>query len=67
MRRARHSQRGQVLPIFALMSFFLVGVSALAVDYGLLTNQHRGLQEAADSAALAGASQLTQTSPQPSD
>jgi Flp pilus assembly protein TadG len=49
------------------MSFFLIGVSALAVDYGLLTNQHRGLQEAADSAALAGASQLTTTSPQPSD
>src|SRR5258708_13959260 len=49
------------------MSFFLVGISALAVDYGLLTNQHRSLQEVADSGALAGASQLTQISPQPGD
>jgi hypothetical protein len=53
------AQRGQVLLIFALAAFFLIGVVALAVDYGLLADHHRNLQAAADDAALAAARQLS--------
>ncbi|MDQ6747255.1 MAG: pilus assembly protein TadG-related protein, partial [Candidatus Dormibacteraeota bacterium] len=58
MRRLPRSQRGQTLPIFALASLFIIGVVALAVDYGFLTNQHRNLQAFADEGATAGAIKL---------
>ncbi|MFY9614587.1 MAG: Tad domain-containing protein [Candidatus Dormiibacterota bacterium] len=57
--RARKGQRGQVMPIFALMALMIVGAVALAVDYGFLQDQHRNLQAFADHAAIAGAEQLT--------
>jgi|ERR1035437_6826504 hypothetical protein len=54
-----HSQAGQVLPLFALMAVFLVGVVALAVDIGSIENQHRNIQAYADSAANAGVQNLS--------
>ncbi|MFN2464660.1 MAG: TadE/TadG family type IV pilus assembly protein [Candidatus Dormibacteria bacterium] len=56
-------QRGQVVPIFAIMAVVIVGIIALAIDYGVLVNQHRNLQYYADSAALAGAEQIGSVSP----
>jgi hypothetical protein len=51
-------QRGQVVVIAALVLFVICGVIALAVDYALLTNQHRNIQAFVDQSALAGAAQL---------
>jgi len=58
MNRIRQQQHGQVAVIFALMATVVVGLIALAVDYGLLTNHHRNLQAFVDEAATAGAAQL---------
>jgi len=52
------TQRGQIVPIFGIMLVFVIGSVALAVDFGLLSNQHRNLQVFADQAALAGVQQL---------
>jgi hypothetical protein len=52
-------QRGQTLVLFAVMAVFIVGAVALTVDFGFLATQHRNLQAFADSAAIAGAQQLT--------
>jgi Flp pilus assembly protein TadG len=57
----RTAQRGQVAPIFGIMLVFVIGVVALAIDFGLLSNQHRNLQQYADQAALAGVQQLNPT------
>ncbi len=51
-------ERGQLLPIFALMAVVLVGMAALAVDVGYWRYQQRLEQTAADSAAMAGAYEL---------
>jgi Flp pilus assembly protein TadG len=53
--RARVSVRGQVMIIFALATFVLVGMMALAVDVGFLMAERRQVQSAADAAALAAA------------
>jgi hypothetical protein len=58
MSASRIGQRGQVAPIFGIMLLAIVGITALAIDYGLLSNQHRNLQEYSDQAALAGVQQL---------
>ena len=50
-RRAAHC--GQALLIFAVASVALVGMMAMAVDAGYLLGQRRGVQSAADAAALA--------------
>ena len=51
----RHRERGQVLPIFAIMSVVLLGAAALVTDVAWMwTNQQR-MQRAADAGALAGA------------
>ncbi|GAC1334701.1 MAG: hypothetical protein NVSMB17_16720 [Candidatus Dormibacteria bacterium] len=52
------AQRGQVAPIFALAAVFLIGLVALAVDYGATASAHRYLQDTADHAAMAGAARL---------
>ena len=54
-------QRGQAAPIFAVAAMFLVGVVALAVDFGATANEDRYLQDTADHAALAGAARLGRT------
>jgi hypothetical protein len=51
----RHS-KGQVLVLFALMLFVLLGFAALAVDVGYMYTVRHELQRCADAGALAGAS-----------
>ena len=48
-------EKGNIIVITAMSMAFLLGVSALVVDVGYLYSQKRHLQNAADSAALAGA------------
>ena len=57
MQRQRRADRlkGQVLVIFALSSFVIVGFMALALDVGFLMSERRETQSAADAAALAAA------------
>jgi hypothetical protein len=53
--RERHSELGQVLPIFAFALVALLSVAALVFDVGHDLLQRRATQNAADAAALAGA------------
>lgn len=52
------AQRGQVLPLVALLIVVLMGFTALAVDVGYDRYEKRVQQTAADSAALAGAAEI---------
>jgi hypothetical protein len=52
----RHNRRGVSLVIVAIFLFVLVGMSALAIDLGMLQKVRAEAQRAADAAALAGAS-----------
>jgi len=54
------NQRGQALPIVALMLVFLFGIAALAVDGSLNYRDRRVLRAASDAAALSGAGVLAQ-------
>jgi Flp pilus assembly protein TadG len=58
----RRSERGQALPIIAVMATLLCGVAALATDLSINTHYRRNLQNVSDAAALAGATRL-QTNP----
>jgi Flp pilus assembly protein TadG len=49
-------ERGVTLVMMALMLFLALGMSALAVDYGMLKSSKAEAQRAVDAAALAGAS-----------
>src|SRR3954449_9511807 len=51
-------ERGAVLVHVALAMLTLIAFSALAIDYGALLGARRQAQNAADAAALAGASSL---------
>lgn len=53
-------ESGQSMAIVALMLFVLLGISAFVVDIGYKTYQRSQLQNAADSAALAGAMLITE-------
>jgi Flp pilus assembly protein TadG len=57
-RTRRRSRRGQVAPLLATMMVFLLGMLAFSVDLGRMAVCRAQLQNAADSAALAGASAL---------
>ena len=57
-RRIDHGERGQVVPIVALALTVLFGAASLAVDVGYWRYQERVQQAAADSAAMAGASEI---------
>lgn len=57
------SERGQVLPLVALSLVVLLGAAALAIDVGYLRDQQRIQQIATDSAAFAGASELSFKAP----
>jgi Flp pilus assembly protein TadG len=57
-RHRRRTQRGQVLPIAAVISTLLLGGAALAVDLSLQTDHHLDLQNSADAAALVAARDL---------
>jgi Flp pilus assembly protein TadG len=49
---------GAILPMVAILMIFLLAMVAFAVDLGYIAVVQKELQNAADSAALAGASQL---------
>ena len=51
-------RRGNVLCVTAICLIPMLGVTALALDCGLLMSDHRKAQRAADAAALAGAVDL---------
>ena len=54
----RNRQDGQALVLVALTLLVLVGIVGLSIDMGYLRYAKRRLQTAADSAAIAGASEL---------
>jgi len=60
LHRLVKERRGQVLVLFALTLPVILGIGALAVDVGYLYTVRNSLQNAADAAALAGASGLSQ-------
>ena len=55
---ARKGEGGQVLIVFVLGLAVLMGFVAMSVDVGLILQERRHLQNAADAAALAGAQEL---------
>jgi len=59
-RRLRFSARGQVIVLVALMMTVLIAVTGVAVDYGFWLVNQRDLRAAADAAAQAGASEISQ-------
>src|SRR5687768_18569684 len=54
--RRQLDERGVTLVMMALMLFLALGMSALAVDYGMIKSSKAEAQRAVDAAALAGAS-----------
>ena len=58
LRDHRSSERGQVLPLFALMLVVLLGMAALAIDVGRKYAEVRFDRSSADAASLAGAQDL---------
>ena len=56
--RLYSDQRGQVLPWTAFMIVTMLGMGALAIDFGRAYISYHQLQSATDAAALAGAEQL---------
>jgi Flp pilus assembly protein TadG len=54
-RRRTGLERGQVLPIFAIMSVVLLGAAALVSDVAWMWANQQRMQRAADAGALAGA------------
>ena len=57
-RRSRRRENGSVLVIVAISLSVLLGMTALAVDFGKLASTKQSLQNAVDAAALAGAQDL---------
>ena len=58
LRRLFHADDGAVAPTVALSLFALIAAGGIAFDYARLAGMDTELQQAADQAALAGASQL---------
>jgi Flp pilus assembly protein TadG len=59
LRRLRHDESGQILPLFViLLASVLFGITALVLDVGHAMVVKRHLQASVDAAALAGAEQL---------
>lgn len=54
-RPGTRSERGQIVPLFALLLIAMLGVAGLVVDVGGSWGQERAQQKVADTAALAGA------------
>jgi len=62
-RSARQGERGVTLIVMALMLSLALGMSALAIDYGMIKSAKAEAQRAMDAAALAGASAFLVTDP----
>jgi hypothetical protein len=60
---ALREERGVTLVLMALMLFLALGMSALAIDYGMIKSAKAEGQRAMDAAALAGASAFLVTDP----
>lgn len=60
MIKKNNSQKGQALILVALGMIGLVGITALAIDGGNSFSERRRAQNAADTASLAGALEITQ-------
>jgi Flp pilus assembly protein TadG len=58
-RHRRRAERGQAIPLIAVASTVLLGLTAMAVDLSVQTHFRRDLQNIADAAALAGAHHLS--------
>src|SRR5262245_29283028 len=58
MKSSRCRRRGAIVVFVALLLTLLVGVLAISLDGGLLRDDRRRLQGAADAAALAAATEL---------
>ena len=58
MRRLAHSDQGAIAPLTAMTLFGLIAVGGVAFDYARLASMDTELQQAADQAALAAATQL---------
>ena len=54
----REEESGAVAAVYALSLFALIGIAGVGYDYARMAGMHSELQNAADQAALAGASQL---------
>jgi hypothetical protein len=61
-RTGREEQHGQIMVLFVIMIVFIMGVTALVIDVGVLRRTSGVLAGAVDSAALAGGAQLPATS-----
>lgn len=59
----RSRQEGQIIPLLALSLVVLLGALAVVLDGGRVYSQRRNTQNAADAAAMAGASVLVQSDP----
>jgi uncharacterized protein YegL len=64
LRRLR-GQRGQVLVMFVGIFSLITLMGAITIDFGLWLSERRGVQRAADFAALAGSQDLLQGRPTP--
>src|SRR6185312_16106947 len=62
-RSPRHGERGVTLVVMALMLTLALGMSALAIDYGMVKSAKAEAQRAMDAAALAGASAFLVSDP----
>jgi hypothetical protein len=58
MRKQRNTEKGAILPLFAILLPALVGALGLAVDTGSMYDETRRMQTAADAAAIAAAQEL---------
>jgi hypothetical protein len=58
MKHNRKSQRGAIIPLFAVILPALVGALGLAVDTGAMFDENRRMQTAADAAAIAAAQEM---------
>lgn len=54
-----NNQRGSITLVVLLLITFLIGITAMVVDIGLILVEQQKLSDALDSAALAGAQDLT--------
>ena len=63
MKKKLHIERGQILIIIALAAVGLIAIVGLAIDGGAKFSDQRHAQNAADTAAMAGAFALTENDP----
>lgn len=57
-RRLRFEQRGQIIPLIAVLAVGFLALVSFVIDYAHIKNTQKELQAAADAAALAGAMEL---------